>query len=124
MADEARANGVQTSVKITPVDYADLLAGRCPAADRHDRISGPLGLEQHRQLELLHRHHAESHARLPHSHRDNGIRSQQPLFAVVRRRLSQHCHRTVTALGYHKQAMNTDNLIPVSAPASALRSAV
>ena len=120
MADEARANGVQTSVKITPVDYADLLAGRCPAADRHDRISGPLGLEQHRQLELL----IDTTLRATLSHRDNGIRSQQPLFAVVRRRLSQHCHRTVTALGYHKQAMNTDNLIPVSAPASALRSAV
>jgi hypothetical protein len=42
-----------------------------PATDRRDRLTRPLRLEQHPQLELLHRHHPESHARLPHSHPNN-----------------------------------------------------
>ncbi len=47
------------------------------------------------------------------------VPSHHAPLAVVRGRLSQHCHRTVTGLAYHKQAMN--DLIPVSGSASGHR---
>lgn len=38
-----------------------------PPAHLRDRVARPLGLRQQIQLELFHRHHLESHTRLPHS---------------------------------------------------------